>query len=534
MRLTATLRFIDMFLRLGLKRLVQAGLPLLLCAGGSAPSLGASYPLISEGVGRTLILASDAAEPAAATPVFEPAGGTYSKTLTVKLSCATPSATIYYALHGATPTAASTKYTGPIKVNSTRTIKAIAIAKGYKNSAVAEAKYTVDLPLTAKPVFSPPGGAYKSIQKVTISDATAGADIYFTTDGTAPTTKSERYSRAITVTGHETLQAIATAPEHKPSDVASARYAIELSTSAPVFHPDGGDYSKAQRVTITDATPGAAIYYTTDKSTPTIHSTRYTGAITVPVSPHVQTIHAIAIKEGFSASTVALASFTITPLVATPVFYPAGGTYSSSVSISITDSTANSAIYYTTNGHPPTTASTLYKSPIEVSATETLQAIAVSGVNLSAVASASFTITSGVTAPATISTAPALNGAVIVTLRSNSAGAAIYYTVDGSEPTASSTPYLAPFLVASNLTVKTIAIASGDASSPVTEQTFEPEIPSGTLVWSEEFTNKSGANAQPNPHVWTYDTGISCCGNNEWEDYCAWGSSASPCDPRES
>ncbi len=132
------------------------------------------------------------------------------------------------------------------------------------------------------------------------------------------------------------------------------------------------------------------------------------------------------------------------------------------------------------------------------------------------------------TAAPTISTTPALSNAVIVTLASTTAGATIYYTVDGSAPTASSQPYLAPFLVASNLTVKTIATAGG-ASSTVTSQSFTPSIPSGTLVWSDEFTSSSNTPAGPNPAVWTYDTGNSGFGNNELENYCAWGSSTSPC-----
>jgi beta-glucanase (GH16 family) len=127
----------------------------------------------------------------------------------------------------------------------------------------------------------------------------------------------------------------------------------------------------------------------------------------------------------------------------------------------------------------------------------------------------------------TISAAAAQSGAVIVTLTSATAGASIFYTVDGSTPTTNSPKYLAPFLVASNLTLN--AIAFSGTSSTVTSQTFSPNIPSGTLVWSDEFDNSSGTNAAPNPAIWTYDTGTNCCGNNELEDYCAWGSSASPC-----
>jgi beta-glucanase (GH16 family) len=131
-------------------------------------------------------------------------------------------------------------------------------------------------------------------------------------------------------------------------------------------------------------------------------------------------------------------------------------------------------------------------------------------------------------APA-ISTTAAQNNAVVVTLASSTSGATIYYTLDGTTPTTSSPVYEAPFLVASNLTVKAIATASGDTNSSVTTQAFTPNIPSGTLVWSDDFTNATGANAQPNKQVWTYETGAGGWGNNELEDYCAWGSTAAPC-----
>ena len=130
-----------------------------------------------------------------------------------------------------------------------------------------------------------------------------------------------------------------------------------------------------------------------------------------------------------------------------------------------------------------------------------------------------------------ITTTAAQNSAVVVKLTSATSGAAIYYTVDGSTPTTSSQIYEAPFLVASNLTVNAIAAASGYSNSSVTSQTFTPNIPSGTLVWSDEFSNSTSANAEPNPAVWTYDTGSSGWGNNELEDYCGWNSSDSPCSP---
>jgi len=132
------------------------------------------------------------------------------------------------------------------------------------------------------------------------------------------------------------------------------------------------------------------------------------------------------------------------------------------------------------------------------------------------------------TAAPTASTTAAQGGAVIVSLADGTPSATIYYTVDGSTPTTSSQPYLAPFLVASNLTLKAIGTAAG-TSSTVTSQSFTPNISSGTLVWSDEFTNSTGAPAQPDPTIWTYDTGNGGFGNHELEDYCSWGSTSSPC-----
>ncbi len=131
----------------------------------------------------------------------------------------------------------------------------------------------------------------------------------------------------------------------------------------------------------------------------------------------------------------------------------------------------------------------------------------------------------------TVTTAQAQNGAVIVSLADSTTGAKIYYTIDGSTPATTSQVYQAPFLVASNLTVNAIASASGFTNSSVVTQSFTPNIVSGTLVWSDEFSNSGTSNVLPNSKIWAYDTGYQCCGNNEQENYCAAGSSTAPCDP---
>lgn len=80
----------------------------------------------------------------------------------------------------------------------------------------------------AIPSFSVASGSYTSVQSVTIADVTPNATIYFTTDGSTPTTSSTVYSAAIAVAASETVNAIAVANGYSTSAVASATYTINL------------------------------------------------------------------------------------------------------------------------------------------------------------------------------------------------------------------------------------------------------------------------------------------------------------------
>lgn len=174
---------------------------------------------------------------ATAAPVFSPAAGSYNSVQTVSITDTTAGAAIYFTTDGAVPTASSTAYTGPIKVSSTETLMAAAIAPGYTSSTVATAAYTITpAPPTAAPVFSPAAGSYTSVQTVSITDATAGAAIYFTTDGTVPTASSTPYSGPITVSSTETFMAVAIAPGYASSTVVTAAYTITLAPDGKVLH----------------------------------------------------------------------------------------------------------------------------------------------------------------------------------------------------------------------------------------------------------------------------------------------------------
>jgi hypothetical protein len=110
---------------------------------------------------------------------------------------------------------------------------------------------------------------------------------------------------ATVVPGVYPVNVIATGGGH----VHTAQILVSVQTATtPTFSPAPGTFTKSQQVTISDSTPGATIYYTTNKTTPTAASTKYTGAITVSAS---QTIEAIAIGGDFNPSPVAIAAYTI-------------------------------------------------------------------------------------------------------------------------------------------------------------------------------------------------------------------------------
>ncbi|MGA2085224.1 MAG: kelch repeat-containing protein [Terracidiphilus sp.] len=92
---------------------------------------------------------------------------------------------------------------------------------------------TTSLPAAGTPTFNPEAGTYAATQQVTITSATANATIYYTTDGSAPTTSSTVYSGPFTIGSPggrftETIHAIATAAGHSTSAMASATYIINL------------------------------------------------------------------------------------------------------------------------------------------------------------------------------------------------------------------------------------------------------------------------------------------------------------------
>jgi len=84
-----------------------------------------------------------ATQQTAVTPTFSPVAGTYSSTQSVTISTTTPGASIFYTTDGSTPTTSSTPYTTPVSVATSLTLKALATASGFINSAIGSAAYVI-------------------------------------------------------------------------------------------------------------------------------------------------------------------------------------------------------------------------------------------------------------------------------------------------------------------------------------------------------------------------------------------------------
>jgi sugar lactone lactonase YvrE len=166
----------------------------------------------------------------------------------------------------------------------------------------------------------------------------------------------------------------------------------------PIITPSSGTFTTVQTVTITDATPGATIYYWASGIVNTNAWVPYTAPIPLTTGG-VETISAYATEAGYQESGTTNATFTLNlPAAPAPTFGPVAGSYASAQTVTISDSAPGATIYYTTNGTMPTANSAQYAGPITVSASETLAAVAVAnGYSMSPLSSAQYFIGSSST-----------------------------------------------------------------------------------------------------------------------------------------
>jgi len=332
---------------------------------------------------------------------------------------------------------------------------------------------------------------------------TAGNDaaIYYTTDGTEPTTASTLYEGPFQVTATTTIKAIAVKENWQNSAVATQTVTITAMTvETPVFTPATGTFADSVVFTIACTTDGAVIRYTTDGTEPTEASTLYSDPVTLNATT---TVKAKAFKADWFASETATAVYTIVYVPVMTVdataltfsstqlaqtFTVSGAHLTNAITLTcddthftvnpttITNPNSNTLVTVTFDGTEPATGN-----------------ITVSSDTLSA--QVALTATAQLPAPV-LTPATATDTMVTVTMSCTVADAAIHYTLDGTEPTAQSAVYSAPvvFNTPNSYTVKALAVKAGWENSEVTTGTYEVITPSvgDTIVYMVGFEAEEG------------------------------------------
>jgi hypothetical protein len=455
---------------------------------------------VASGYSNSLVSGGTYSLARAATPVVVPASGPITNGTTISISSATPGSIVYYTLDGSSPTTNSVVYTAPFIIDGGTTVSAIAVASGYLGSAVQSIFFS--LVQTAAPVFTPGSGPITNDTSIVITEATPNSTIYYTLDGSMPTTNSTVYTGPILINGGTTVSAFATAAQHLESAVTSIFYSL-VQTASPGFNPPNGPIANGTAITISCATPGSTIYYTVDGSQPTTNSTQYVGPVKINGGT---TLYAFAVADGYLDSALQGVFYQLVQ-TASPVFNPASGPLSYETNISISCDTIGAAIYYTSDGTQPTTNSSLYMSPLVMKGDFTLEAFAVTpGYLDSAVQNALYTLTQAAKPVFDPAQGPLTNGSLI-SISCATSNAIIRYTLDGSDPNTNSLVYTNPVVFTNPVTVTARGYRSDmDASDAQTAffGLFDPEpYVVRTLAGNSVagFVNANGPLARfSNPH----------------------------------
>jgi streptogramin lyase len=411
------------------------------------------------------------------TPIFTPPAGPITSNSSLTITCVTPGATIYYTTNNTTPTTSSLIYSSPLTINAGAIVRAIALANGFPNSLAAFANYTAAQ--VATPVFTPATGPITNGTSISIFCTTPGAVIYYTLDGSNPSTSSPVYSTPLTINGFTTVKAFAVASGYVNSAIKGVLYPL-VQTVTPVFSPSSGPITNGTSISISCATPASVIYYTLDGTAPTTNSPAYSGPLAINGGT---TLKALAATDGYVNSTIRSVFYSLVQ-TATPVSSPASGPITNGTSISISCATPGAVIYYTLDGTPPTTSSTIYSGPLTVNGGTTVNAFAVASGHLDSAPKSVFFALVQTAAPVFSPSSGSISNGTSLSISCATPGAVIFYTVDGSAPTINSPVYTGPVTINGGTTVSAFAVTSEHLDSAV-QSTLYPLVQTATPIFSQ-------------------------------------------------
>ena len=475
------------------------------------------------------------------TPVISPSSGSFTTPQAVSMSVATTGAVIYYTIDGSSPTTASSVYSGPMTVSSgTVRVSAMGVAPGYGPSAVTSSTVTILLPSAVVPSFTPAGGTYIGTQMVSIASATPGATIYYTTDGSTPSTNSSIYSSPIPVSGNQVINAIAVAPGYSASQMDSAAYVIEADGQSINFGSGftsvaslalNGSAQINSAINALQLTNNATFLAGTAWATTPVYVSAFTSDFIFQMQNPVADGFTFAIQssgltaKGASGGSLAYAGIANSVALKFDIYNNQGeGTDSIGV--------------YTAGAQPMTPATDLTGSGIVLKSGDvfhvhlvyngTALQVSITDTNTSASYTTTFPVNiagalgtsqgyvgfTGGTGGSTVTTnilnwtftpasppaaVPSFTpaggtyiGTQMVPIADAIPGATIYYTTDGSLPSTSSSIYSGPISVSGNQVINAIAVAPGYSASQMGSAAYVIEATGQSINFGSGFTSAAG------------------------------------------
>jgi len=386
-----------------------------------------------------------AAAPQAAAPVLNPGGENFTGSVSVTITDSTPGASIFYTTNGSTPTTSSTKYTGPINVAASETVKAIASASGYVPSAVTSETYNLQSQTGGSGTGISFGSGFGSAQSSIRFNGSAALSngLLQLTNGGSSEAGSAWFNSTVNITQFTndfafqlvnpnadgitfTIQnAGLSALGNSGGGLGYSGIGNSVAVKFDLYsnNGEGVDSTGLYQNGAVPTTPasdlsGAGInLHSGDKFS--VHMTYNGGVLAMSITDVVtgavyntswsinipQVIGGNSAYVGFTGGTGGLTAtqniqnwslVSGTSQQATagaPIFSPAPGSYSAAQSVTLSSPTPGASIHYTTDGSTPTASSTLYLNAIPVSATETVKALTVaSGYSNSSVSGGTYTI----------------------------------------------------------------------------------------------------------------------------------------------
>ena len=272
--------------------------------------------------------------------------GFYPDPISITALSSTNHVTIRMTLDGSEPTEASPELSSPLPLASNTTLSLKGFRLGWAPSATTTTAYTFPQD-TAAPVIAPATGTYDVDQTVVLSTTTSGAQIYFTLDGSEPTSASTLYQAPFALSISAVIKAMAVGLGRHPS--ASVVSTITLQVPAPSLTKNTGTYFDAFTVQTLGVAADALVRYTQDGIDPIDSSLVFPESLSVD---RQQTLIIRAFREGWSpsASVSAIYTMQVAPLTVTPA---SPQTAVGSLDVTVVSTTPNVIYRYTTNASDP-------------------------------------------------------------------------------------------------------------------------------------------------------------------------------------